>query len=96
MAPGFFVCRTTSWLPARVNHPTRPRRCPKRLPGHFSFEPHHFVDHENGHSLDNRRANEDRKAQLRWLTAVENMENQRGIRTMPLTAQEAAIEAIPF
>jgi hypothetical protein len=33
----------------------------------------HFVDHENGDSLDNRRRNDRGVAQLRWLTPKENM-----------------------
>jgi hypothetical protein len=46
----------------------------------------HFVDHENGDSLDNRRFNDDELQQLRWLTAAEQMQNQRGIIQRPLTA----------
>ena len=32
----------------------------------------HFVDHENGDSLDNRRVNDFGLAQLQWLTVQEN------------------------
>jgi hypothetical protein len=59
----------------------------------------HFVDHENGDSLDNRRLNDSGVAQLRWLTAAENMKNQRGIRAVPIGAgegQQGGAGDIPF
>jgi len=59
----------------------------------------HFVDHENGHSLDNRRVNDAGCVQLRWLTNKENnaLANKRGIRSVPLGEPSSAhAEAIPF
>jgi hypothetical protein len=57
----------------------------------------HFVDHENGDSLDNRRRNDRGVAQLRWLTPKENMANQRGIRSCPVVpAFRSALSDIPF
>ena len=50
----------------------------------------HFVDHANGDSLDNRRVNDAGAPQLRWLTAKENMANQRGIIQRPLDAAALA------
>ncbi len=57
----------------------------------------HFVDHENGDSLDNRRSNDAGLPQLRWLTARENMANQRGIRAAPaVAAYRTILSDIPF
>jgi hypothetical protein len=57
----------------------------------------HFVDHDNGDSLDNRRENDAGRPQLRWLTAKENMANQRGIRAYPAVRAFAPIASdIPF
>lgn len=47
----------------------------------------HFVDHENGDSLDNRRVNDHGLVQLQWLTAAENnLKKLRrpGIRQAPV------------
>ena len=54
----------------------------------------HFVDHENGHSLDNRRVNDDGLPQLQWLTHKENMAKRRGIRAVPLS--ECVADNIPY
>lgn len=57
----------------------------------------HFTDHENGDSLDNRRRNDRGLPQLRWLTAKENMANQRGIRAVPaVPAFRPMMSDIPF
>lgn len=57
----------------------------------------HFVDHENGDSLDNRRENDDGRQQLRWLTNTENMANRRGIRSVPaVQAFRPMLSDIPF
>jgi len=57
----------------------------------------HFVDHENGDSLDNRRVNDRGLPQLRWLTNKENMANRRGIRAVPaVQAYRSALSDIPF
>ena len=57
----------------------------------------HFVDHDNGDSLDNRRVNDRGRAQLRWLTAKENMANQRGIINRPVVpAFRPSLNDIPF
>jgi len=57
----------------------------------------HFVDHENGDSLDNRRVNDRGLQQLRWLTNKENMANRRGIRAVPaVPAYRSALSDIPF
>jgi hypothetical protein len=60
----------------------------------------HFVDHENGDSLDNRRVNDEELQQLRWLTPAENMANQRGVQSYPVGARPEAVggrfEDIPF
>ena len=40
--------------------------------------PAHFTDHRDGYSLNNTREN------LCWVTAIENMKNQRGIVAEPL------------
>jgi len=51
----------------------------------------HFVDHENGDALDNRRVNDAGLQQLRWLTMAENMANQRGVRAVPIAATGSEI-----
>jgi hypothetical protein len=57
----------------------------------------HFVDHDNGDSLDNRRLNDRGRAQLQWLTAKENMANQRGIRNVPAVQSfRPILSDIPF
>ena len=56
----------------------------------------HFVDHENGDALDNRRENDAGLQQLRWLTPKENMANQRGIKAVPIVADAPAMADIPF
>jgi hypothetical protein len=57
----------------------------------------HFVDHENGDSLDNQRQNDRGLQQLRWLTPEENMANQRGIRAVPTVAAfRSGLSDIPF
>lgn len=58
----------------------------------------HFVDHDNGDSLDNRRSNDRDRAQLRWLTAKENMANQRGVIARPwqVPAFGPLMSDIPF
>lgn len=55
----------------------------------------HFVDHENGDALDNRRVNDRGRAQLRWLTNKENMANRRGIHSVPLPP-ESGLSEIPY
>lgn len=60
--------------------------------------PHHFVDHRNGDSLDNRRTNDQGRRQLRWLTAAENMAARKLQGTkiqvpLPPEACDAAIAA---
>lgn len=57
----------------------------------------HFVDHDNGDSLDNRRRNDRDRPQLAWLTAKENMAKQYGIRSAPIVASvRANLSDIPF
>jgi hypothetical protein len=57
----------------------------------------HFVDHDNGDALDNRRENDAGRPQLRWLTPKENMANQRGIRAVPVVAAfRPNLSDIPF
>jgi hypothetical protein len=57
----------------------------------------HFVDHDNGDSLDNRRVNDRGRPQLQWLTAKENMANRRGIRNVPIVpAFRPIMSDIPF
>ncbi len=55
----------------------------------------HFVDHENGDSLDNRRVNDAGLAQLQWLTAKENTAKRLGIRAVPIGASPAVAD-VPF
>lgn len=55
----------------------------------------HFVDHDNGDSLDNRRVNDAGRAQLQWLTAKENTAKRLGVRNMPITASPAMAD-VPF
>jgi hypothetical protein len=45
----------------------------------------HFTDHENGHSLDNRRVNDKGLQQLQWLTHPENMAKRHGIKCVPIS-----------
>jgi len=57
----------------------------------------HFVDHWNGDSLDNRRAADDRRPQLRWVTPRQNMANQRGVISVPVASKfPQVMEDIPF
>jgi hypothetical protein len=57
----------------------------------------HFVDHDNGFSLDNRRVNDAGRAQLAWLTAKQNMAKQYGIRAIPIVpAFRPIMSDIPF
>lgn len=57
----------------------------------------HFVDHENGDSLDNRRSNDRTQQQLRWLTPRENMANQRGVICRPVVPPAfSPLSDIPF
>lgn len=56
----------------------------------------HFVDHENGDSLDNRRENNLGLQQLRWLTAKQNRANQWGIRAVPIGVDAPGTADIPF
>jgi hypothetical protein len=82
----------------------RPQRHAADAPGHHHRahglarpSDKHFVDHDNGDSLDNRRVNDAGRPQLRWLTAKENMANQRGIRAYPAVRAFAPIASdIPF
>jgi hypothetical protein len=55
----------------------------------------HFVDHANGHSLDNRRT-AGGKTQLRWLTASENAANRHGIRVLPVDHAAQPSMTVPF
>jgi hypothetical protein len=55
----------------------------------------HFVDHDNGDALDNRRVNNRGRAQLQWLTAKENMAKQMGIKSVPIVLGGAANE-VPY
>jgi hypothetical protein len=57
----------------------------------------HFVDHENGDSLDNQRFNDRGQQQLQWLTAKQNMAKQYGIRAMPaVQVFRPVMSDIPF
>jgi hypothetical protein len=57
----------------------------------------HFVDHENGDSLDNRRVNDRDVPQLQWLTHKENMAKQYGVRAVPIVADSPSLaDDIPF
>jgi hypothetical protein len=57
----------------------------------------HFVDHDNGDALDNRRRNDYGRPQLAWLTAKENMAKQYGIRSVPhVAAFRPILSDIPF
>lgn len=56
----------------------------------------HFVDHENGDGLDNRRINGRGRAQLQWLTARENAAKKRGVISMPKLPDSAWEAGIPF
>jgi hypothetical protein len=59
--------------------------------------PKHFVDHDNGDSLDNRRENDAGRQQLAWLTAKENMAKQYGVRNHPVVpAFRPGLSDIPF
>ena len=59
----------------------------------------HFVDHENGDSLDNRRVVGIRRGpQLRWLTPKEDMaarRRQRAVFAVPLPPEAMGMD-IPF
>lgn len=57
----------------------------------------HFVDHDNGDSLDNRRINDAGRPQLAWLTNQENMAKRYGVRNVPIVqAHRSALSDIPF
>lgn len=57
----------------------------------------HFVDHDNGDSLDNRRVNDAGRAQLRWLTNKENAAKKLGIKVFPHLAEfRSNLSDIPF
>jgi hypothetical protein len=57
----------------------------------------HFVDHDNGDALDNRRENDKGRQQLCWLTAKENRAKQYGIRSVPVVqAFRGKLSDIPF
>jgi hypothetical protein len=57
----------------------------------------HFVDHDNGDSLDNRRVNDRGRPQLAWLTNQENAAKRYGIRNMPVMAEfRSGLSDIPF
>ena len=57
----------------------------------------HFVDHENGDALDNRRVNDRGLPQLQWLTAKQNAAKRHGIRSCPVVpAYRSALSDIPF
>lgn len=57
----------------------------------------HFVDHDNGDALDNRRINDRGRQQLQWLTAQQNMAKQYGVRSQPVVqAFRPALSDIPF
>jgi len=57
----------------------------------------HFVDHENGDALDNRRENDRGRQQLRWLTNKENAANRRGFINVPaIAAYRSQLSDIPF
>jgi hypothetical protein len=57
----------------------------------------HFVDHENGDSLDNRRANDQGLQQLQWLTTAENNAKKRGVRAVPIVPRRGGpLPEIPF
>jgi hypothetical protein len=60
--------------------------------------PLHFVDHENGDSLDNRRVNDKRHQQLQWLTIPQNCAKgkKRGIVQVPKLPDSAWEVGIPF
>jgi hypothetical protein len=58
----------------------------------------HFVDHDNGDSLDNRRVNDKGQAQLAWLTNAENMAKRKhtpGKIIVPLPP-ESGLSEIPY
>lgn len=57
----------------------------------------HFVDHDNGDSLDNQRVNDKGRPQLAWLTAKENMAKRYGVRSHPVVpAFRPVMSDIPF
>ncbi|MCS3725521.1 HNH endonuclease [Bradyrhizobium betae] len=57
----------------------------------------HFVDHDNGDSLDNRRINDRSRAQLAWLTAKENMAKRVGHICRPVIKPAfSPLSDIPF
>jgi hypothetical protein len=57
----------------------------------------HFVDHDNGDSLDNRRVNDRDRPQLQWLTAKENMAKQYGHFCRPVVKPAfSPLSDIPF
>jgi len=57
----------------------------------------HFVDHDNGDSLDNRRVNDASRLQLAWLTNKENAAKRYGERVAPVVpAFRSGLSDIPF
>jgi hypothetical protein len=58
----------------------------------------HFVVHDNGDSLDNRRVNDRQRPQLAWLTNAENMAKRKhttGKIAVPLPP-ESGLAEIPY
>lgn len=57
----------------------------------------HFVDHDDGDSMNNCRINDRGRAQLAWLTNQENAAKRYGIRNVPVMAEfRSGLSDIPF